>query len=101
MVTILQVGKKNYFRSAHNIPKEIASKRSIMEKLLFFRGGQSAQIANLQILGFIPLLQIRKFLRCVNLQISNPQIFITIRKSANLYQTLHNSVSKQFYISSL
>jgi hypothetical protein len=72
------------------------TKRSIMKKLLFFKGGQSAQIANPQILGFIPLLQIRKFFRCVNLQISNPQIFITIRTSANLYQTLPNSVSKQF-----
>jgi hypothetical protein len=34
----------------------------------------SPQIATPKILGLIPQTQIRKFLRCVSLQIANPQI---------------------------
>jgi hypothetical protein len=36
----------------------------------------SPQITNPQILGLIPQLQIRKFLRCANPHIANPQIFL-------------------------
>jgi hypothetical protein len=40
-----------------------------------FRGGQATRnFANLQILGFTPLSQIRKFLRYDSPQIANPQI---------------------------
>jgi sorbitol-specific phosphotransferase system component IIBC len=59
-----------------------------MEKLLYFIAFLcfyqswasilflSPKIANPQILGLILLSQIRKFLRCVNPQIANPQIFM-------------------------
>jgi hypothetical protein len=41
MLTILQVAEKKHFRSYYKITKEMASKRSIMEKLLFFKGEQA------------------------------------------------------------
>ncbi len=42
---------------------------------------KSPQIANLQILGLIPLSEILKFLTCAGRQIANPQFFLLIRKS--------------------
>jgi hypothetical protein len=58
---------------------------------------KSPQTANSQILGFPPLSQIRKFLRCASLQIANPPIFMIyqqIADSSNFYKILHNTVSK-------
>jgi hypothetical protein len=51
-----------------------------MGKLTYVK---SPQIANPQILGLIPLLQIRKFLRCTSPQIANPQIFMIKPQIAN------------------
>jgi hypothetical protein len=50
-------------------------------KQTFFK---SPQIANLQILGLIPLSQISKILMCVSPQIANPQIFMINPQVANL-----------------
>jgi len=55
----------------------------------------SPQIANPQMLGFIPRSQIRKVLRHASPQFSNPQIIILVHKSVNLYKILLNSVFKQ------
>jgi hypothetical protein len=63
-------------------------------RLSFYIKGEQAnffvspQITHPQILGLIPQLQIRKFLRCESLQIANPQICLESksanRKSVNL-----------------
>ncbi len=44
----------------------------------------SPQIANPQILGLIPQLKIRKFLKCASPQIANPQIATFAKKIADL-----------------
>jgi hypothetical protein len=53
------------------------------------------------ILGVIPILQIRKFLRCASPQITSPQIFLLLictSKTRKFLQILHNSVSKQSFL---
>ncbi len=47
--------------------------RAEVDRQNLFKG---PQIANPQILGLIPQLQINKFLRCASPQIANPQIFM-------------------------
>jgi hypothetical protein len=73
------------------------------------KGGQySLQIDNHQILGLIPLVQIRKFLRCASPQISNsqifminPQIFMITFGSTKKERKLHWSCAADFALLNL
>ncbi len=81
MLTILQVEEKTISGLYIKYQRKLTKRDQYWKKCYFSEVGKqtflSAQIANPQILGFIPLWQIRKFPRYASPQISNLQSFIT------------------------